>query len=57
MKDGTEEKMIFTYRLAPSVRHFYHLLKEQYRQWQESGEIKARNQRSLDKERNLRNDP
>ena len=49
MKDGTEEKLAFTYTLAPSVRHFYHLLKKQYRQWQESGEIKARHIRAMDK--------
>jgi hypothetical protein len=50
MKDGTDEKMTFTYTLAPSVRHFYHLLKKQYQLWQESGEIKARHQRAVDRD-------
>src|SRR6266478_4897750 len=51
MKDGTNEKLAFTYTLAPSIRHFYHLLKKQYRQWQESGEIKSRHQKAVDKAR------
>ena len=49
MKDGTNEKLAFTYTLAPSIRHFYHLLKKQYRQWQESGEIKSRHIRARGK--------
>jgi hypothetical protein len=48
------QKFSRTIALGPSCRHFYHLLRQQYRQWQVSGEIKARHVREMDKARNNR---
>jgi hypothetical protein len=44
------EKYARSIVLAPSMRHFYHLLKKQYGQWSREGVIKARQQKLLDRE-------
>ena len=50
-KQIVKKKFSRTIMLAPSARHFYHLLRQQYRQWQEQGEVKAREVRKQDAER------